>query len=254
MLQALLHGKLSRDQQNMEDVLTSNVFGLLRYVPATLGLLPLLSRSKSINGSQPLDWMADLGDTDINSVDYAFWPYLSEGDGKPCEPDLVVRLQLPANRKLLVLIEAKYRSGISSQASASDEPLNDQLARELDNLILTARKEAAEPFLIYLTDSIGFPESDVIESIAEYQEKRPGNLVKTALLALSWREIPEVFDSSDNLILKDLCSLCQRLGLSFFHGMHVPRWQQQRLWRFNPLPHRWIRLDDTTKINWRFNP
>ena len=39
MLQALLNGKLSREQENMEDILTSNVFGLLRYVQPQDGIL-----------------------------------------------------------------------------------------------------------------------------------------------------------------------------------------------------------------------
>ena len=31
MIEALLHGKLSCKQENMEDILTSNVFGMLQY-------------------------------------------------------------------------------------------------------------------------------------------------------------------------------------------------------------------------------
>lgn len=35
MLEALLHGKLSRNQENMEDILASSVSGLLQLMPAT---------------------------------------------------------------------------------------------------------------------------------------------------------------------------------------------------------------------------
>jgi hypothetical protein len=46
MMPALLHGKLSKEQQNMEDVLTSTVFGLLEYVDSNEGVLPFLSRAR----------------------------------------------------------------------------------------------------------------------------------------------------------------------------------------------------------------
>ena len=45
MIEALLRGKLSREQENMEDVLTSNVFGMLQYVAPELGLFPFLARA-----------------------------------------------------------------------------------------------------------------------------------------------------------------------------------------------------------------
>ena len=45
MIHALLNGKLSADQENMEDILTSNVFGLLRYLPPEHGLLPFLAHA-----------------------------------------------------------------------------------------------------------------------------------------------------------------------------------------------------------------
>ncbi len=42
MIPALLHGKLSREQENMEDILTSIVFGVLKHLPPELILLPWL--------------------------------------------------------------------------------------------------------------------------------------------------------------------------------------------------------------------
>ena len=45
MIEALLRGKLSREQENMEDVLTSNVFGMLQYVAPESGLFPFLAQA-----------------------------------------------------------------------------------------------------------------------------------------------------------------------------------------------------------------
>ena len=52
MLSALLHGKLSREQENMEDILTSIVFDVLRYLPPDQGILPFFAHASSPDGKQ----------------------------------------------------------------------------------------------------------------------------------------------------------------------------------------------------------
>ena len=46
MFIAQIRNKLTRKEEQMEDLLTSNVFGLWRYLPAELGLLQLLETAK----------------------------------------------------------------------------------------------------------------------------------------------------------------------------------------------------------------
>ena len=46
MFIAQIRNKLTRQEEHMEDLLTSNVFGLWRYLPAELGLLQLLETAK----------------------------------------------------------------------------------------------------------------------------------------------------------------------------------------------------------------
>jgi len=46
MLQAMLHGKLTRKEESMEDLLTSNAFGLMKYLPPEAALFPFLSLAK----------------------------------------------------------------------------------------------------------------------------------------------------------------------------------------------------------------
>ena len=43
MLQAMFHGKLTREEEGMEDLLTSNTFGLIKYLPPEAVLIPFLS-------------------------------------------------------------------------------------------------------------------------------------------------------------------------------------------------------------------
>ena len=124
MLQALLHGKLSREQENMEDILSSVVFGALEYLPGSFGLLPFLARSTDAAGNGPLQ-----GVCHDSGVTYEFWPWWTAEGGTVCQPDVVIRIDEPSGGKWLLAIEAKYRSGKSSEADEGLRP-NDQLARE----------------------------------------------------------------------------------------------------------------------------
>ena len=47
MIEALLRRKLTFQQENMEDILTSNVFGMLQYVPPNEGLFAFLAQSQN---------------------------------------------------------------------------------------------------------------------------------------------------------------------------------------------------------------
>lgn len=148
MIEALLHGKLSRDQENMEDTLTSNVFGLIKYVEPEQALFSFLAGAQDLSRSKPLTFLQQAS---CDFINYEFWPRWSEADCYGCEPDVVIRVHLKGDRRLVILIEAKYHSGKSSVADQELERPNDQLAREWDNLVHLAQRERAQPILIYLT-------------------------------------------------------------------------------------------------------
>lgn len=88
MLEALIHGKMTSDQENTEDILTSNVFGVLKYVSPNRGLLSFLSMAVLPDGTSPF---ADLPAT----AEYEFWPWWKEADCIGCEPDVVIRQEWP---------------------------------------------------------------------------------------------------------------------------------------------------------------
>jgi len=68
MLAAQIHGKLKREEEDLEDLLTSNVFGSIQYIPPEDGLVPVLSAAERVDGSQPLREL-----TEISEVNYYFW-------------------------------------------------------------------------------------------------------------------------------------------------------------------------------------
>ena len=88
MLEALINGKMSSDQENMEDILTSNVFGVLKYLSPDRGLLAFLSMAVLPDGTGPL---ANLPQG--TTAEYEFWPWWKEDDCIGCECSVSDRLR-----------------------------------------------------------------------------------------------------------------------------------------------------------------
>ena len=85
MLQAMLHGKLTRKEEGLEDLLTSNVFGLMKYLPLDLILLPFLALAKNPFSGQTLsNWLKDVAGV----KEWYFWRPLSAPGCLACEPDV----------------------------------------------------------------------------------------------------------------------------------------------------------------------
>ena len=103
MLQAEIKGKLP-EIQNAEDVLTSNVFGLLKYISQKDLLINMLACARTIKGK---GFLESIGvDLDDYSQEYLFWEKLS----KFGEPDLTIKFQTDRQPNLILGIEVKYYS------------------------------------------------------------------------------------------------------------------------------------------------
>lgn len=226
---AEIHGKISDAGTNlserMEDLLTANVFGCMRYLLAEKALLPFLQTAHSFRGN-----IFTIPDK-IVKVHYAFWPWLKPLDRIPCEPDVVLGLETEDRRVHLVLVEAKYYSGLSSEEDERPEP-NDQLARELDNLDAVScaalgwksQLDIASRMLLFVTRDMGIPHDLLAQSLAEYKRKRnrDGDIFWT-----SWRFLPPILEQSlekENIpgniaVLRDMLGLLLRKGLIMFHGV-----------------------------------
>ena len=210
MLMALVRGKLSSEQENMEDILTSNVFGLLQYCSPASGCLPFLRLARTTEGMRPLEHLPD-----GTRVKYEFWPVWQALTGK-CEPDVVLRLRAPDDSRTIVAIEAKFRSDKSSEATdATSTLVGDQLAREWENLADHATKEGSGSCLVYVTADMSIPSASIEASRVEHRAKRGTD----PLIAwVSWRHLEWVIRSSDVRMLRDLAPMLDRLNLTFFHG------------------------------------
>lgn len=184
---AEIHGKISEAGTNlserMEDLLTSDIFGSMRYLPAEKALTPFLHTAKSFRGNT-----LTISDK-IVRVHYSFWPWLKSPRRIPCEPDVAIGLQTEDNYVHLVLVEAKYYSGLSSEEDEREEP-NDQLARELDNLDVVSvatlgwnpQLDIASRRLLFITQHMGIPRDLLAQSLAEYTRDTASNAPDAATI------------------------------------------------------------------------
>ena len=167
---AEVHGKISSTGRNlhdqMEDLLTSDVFSACKYLRPTTLLVPFLKKARSLNDESPLV------PNQIHCATYHFWPRLAR-----FEPDVLIALERD-DRIWMVLIEAKYLSGKSGgpmdeeELSIASAP-SDQLAGEYYDLLTAEDRVGLPPdrivsrALIYLTAHRSMPTEDLQRSIAE---------------------------------------------------------------------------------------
>lgn len=225
---AELHGKISRTGANlhnqMEDLLTSDLFSTCKYVrPSTL-LLPYLQTSVDLNGASICNYLSE----DILNVEYRFWPMLERS-----EPDLLLCFHDQGGKPSLVMVEAKYLSAKSSVPLEREEldlalVPSDQLAREYLDIMDSHRYFGLQPSdikfccLVYLTAHRIIPKGALRESLDEIS-----HFTSTSDINLFWtswfklypllEEKPDWLDW-EKPIIKDLKLLLERKRLIMFPG------------------------------------
>lgn len=279
MLAALLAGKLERELKrsptDIEDLLTSVVFGACRYVPPRDALLPFLGRARNAQGAKLAPMLAE-----VSRASYHFWPswtdeprvtpslppdHRSRANPHPQEavgvhnhePELVLALARPGLPAAWVLIEAKLLSGKSSRPSPSG-PVNDQLGRYWVQLQRRAEAAHAIPLaVVYVTRGVTLPEQDFQETQGELAKKQP-NAAPAPLYWVSWRDFVGAVNTRE-AILHDTCLLLrERWQLvhaemtgwparpaSLAEGHQGAGWTFTRSWR-------WLQAPATT-IEWSYS-
>ena len=264
MTVAEIHGKISETSGNvserMEDLLTSDVFGPMRYLRPQEILIPFLETAKSEHG----DSFPVLGET--VKIHCSFWPSLKSPGCIPCEPDVLLGLETDGSVIDLVLIEAKYYSGLSSEEDERPEP-NDQLARELDNLCglsssdlgWTPGLRVGRRWLLFVTQDMGMPHGLLAQSLAAYRRKRKrdGDIYWT-----SWRFLPSILEQAlekggspqSTAVLEDMLQLLLRKGLTVFRGMEPIREYLvlPEFYHSSSRSYTWPDIPDTVRIDYTY--
>jgi len=205
VLAALLHDKLARDLARspfeIEDLLTSTVFGACEYVPPERALLPFLRAARWPDGAGLADWLAD-GTT----AKLRFWEsWESLGATVPgAEPEVVVDLRRPDGGVGWLVVEAKLLSGKSSRRDGGPG-IRDQLAKYWAHLRRRAVHVGATPLgILYVTAGATPPREEFKDSqrdLAAHGEP------PAPLGWLSWRHFEATVDAGGCLLLRDVVRL-----------------------------------------------
>ena len=261
MIFAELQGKLgqnhSRAHERAEDVLTSTVFGLLRYLKLTDWLMPLAGRIRPIQEERGPNFPPDGTWLDVSGVarcDLVLWQRRSPHG----EPDVLLWLRDAQGALLhLVVIEVKLYSPKSGSASyvsvdADDEDSGEQLAGiDKDQLVRywrfaceeLARAHAANkaekpnapppaPSLVYLTAHATAPSKELLISLAA-----GGTAMRLGWLSWFdvWQVVHKAAKTPGSLPAADLTALLEHKGFRQFMGFRNPTGQPSsenaRFWR-----------------------
>lgn len=224
-----------------EDQLTGDVFGALRYIDPNLGLIPLLSSSYFLEGSerkQPLY----LSGSEIKEI--RFWPWLVEA-----EPDVLIELVDGNKKDTVIVIEVKYYSGLSSDdrqyiqdkeeslqnKEKLDELLEEQLIKSRNQLIRQMRGMkkkylAWRKIIIFLTCDVVFPK-EILYKVREIALRE--QLGEAELYWLSWHDVPGILTETmeenhqrvlerERIIIQDLTNLLETKGFGRLQHIDVP--------------------------------
>lgn len=224
MLPAQLHRKVPLQFEGMEDVLTSSIFGVLRYVPGGLARrllrlwadVPLTSDLPAVvfwpRYPTPAGFMIFLDGAGVGEDS-------SRGD---TEPDVVIR-----TGEWLVLVEVKYRSQLDSaydqlgREFAIGYRLAEREGRRFRLLVVTADVLPPRPEGVDLTKGLRLALGQVLDIGGGVSEEMIES-VPTALRWVSWQGIYRTLSRSCGLphvsphnrrLLGDACNLLELRGL-----------------------------------------
>jgi len=248
MFEAWIRGK----NNNPEDVLTSHVFGTLKYFEPEDILGPFLRKAFNpyTNKSLDLPTITKFGKFK-NETTPLFWKFIQQPGCGGCEPDVLIDFVHENQTRSLILIEVKYESLKSSQADEKSPMANDQLAKYWENLALLGQELDAKPILIYLTAHYSCPDEEIEESQKELllKGKQRGDF-----FWLSWRHLSNLFAEIEAPLLKDLQALIEQ----FYQFQYFEcDWTSASLpctWKFNNLSWSWVHQKSSyPKIKWGFS-
>jgi len=198
MYLAEIHGKLSKDNENKEDILTSNVFSFFKYAPRQIFLRNLLK-----------DLGIVISDKEAKDAEFIFWHRFKDNT----EPDLVL---LAGDYYLL--IEAKYFSGFGAKTELTES----QLLREIEGGMLEAKNLGLKFKLIAITADYSYKESKFNEIPKEFMTDFIWtNWQKVTLLVADILEARATIDFETRLMAQDLYDLLIRKGLRSFQGLGI---------------------------------
>jgi hypothetical protein len=219
-LLAEINNKISSSGSNLterlEDNLTGNFFGAIRYLPFEVGLKNVLTSVRFNEDIDRNEWGKSLSKIHDYDLEYQFWTKHNEG-----EIDLLI-----VHQEVLIGIEVKLFSGLSSDddnLELIEDPAesNNQLVRYA--MMLNRIGTGVRKHLIFLAP---LQYSTIVEQAMRSRSIIPNNL---ALGFISWEEVLESLfliehnklEKGQQLILSDLKNLLLKKEFTRFSGFDL---------------------------------
>ncbi len=229
VIQAVLEGK-SLNYQYSEDILTSTVFGTIKYLKPDTVLIPFIEAAFLYDEGRTTLWER-LNSEGIElrcyrNVEYVFWAW-NQTYG---EPDLILifRDHIHGGDDFLLVVEAKFKSG----KSGTDE--NDQLARyfeainnDIENFsdASVSNFKGKKAYIVYVTEAEAY--SDISASNKIISSKYTD--IEDNVFHLRWHQLYKTFESMyqyyssyEKILVDDLMQYLEKLGLRDFSGFSIP--------------------------------
>lgn len=242
MIEAEIHRK-APVIENMEDVLTSNVFGLLKYVDSNIWFPTVLSSISDLSKELGI-YSSSLDETwgkPIIDHKLSFWKRWSRTEQRGLtEPDLISQIEFDCGSGLVkrgvIVWEMKYHSYLG----------HDQLARELDGLI---NEEIADvKMLVHLAPAGGGSLKDFkthLNTIAPLASRH-----NIPVLSYTWEALRKALLAIDNppSIIEDLIRYLAVKGFDPFEGffLDLPPVLKHGSYRFKTATTNWNWQTSTT--------
>lgn len=232
---AEIKGRVNTKNTNLtelrEDELTGNFFGNMRYIPFTKGMKKVLKNA--IRPVEPqnlaeLQNMIDEIDTYYWNDNIFLWDKVRE-NGNITEPD--VRMDFST---VIIGIEVKYRSGLSSEDREDDEDISaensrNQLSREARALRLVGADK--KKLLLLLADDLAC--AKIIQGIKIVDGVQLGYLSWQEVL-IQLKKLTKLNDF-EQLVVVDIIELLEKKGFLRFSGFEidVSDISDKDFWNFN---------------------
>lgn len=229
LIQAVL-GSKSLGYEYKEDILTSTVFGTLKYLRPDMILIPFIESAFLYDENRTTLW-EKLNSEGIElrcyrEVEFVFWAW-NQNYG---EPDLILifRNHIHGYDDFLLIVEAKFKSGKSGTDG------NDQLVRyfeAISNDIESFSESTVSSFkgkkgyIVYLTESQAYSDISATSKIIQSRY----NDIKENVFHLRWHQLYKTFEtmypfysSYEKVIVDDLMEYMEKVGLRDFSGISLP--------------------------------
>jgi hypothetical protein len=206
-----------------EDVLTSTIFGSLRYFSNQNILINFLNKSSNINSNLKIE------NDQIFKID--FWKYCSM-ENYYCQPDLIL-----SNNDYEIIIECKYRSPLSEEYEKIDDK-ETYYSNQLIKYSKIIENSAKKNVIIYLTN-------DPIMPIEIMEKTKPHINNKIYLYWLSWSKLylslnenkDSIILENEMILLNDLMEFLEKRGLVSFNGFTnydypITNEEVELIWRY----------------------